>query len=331
MLKRKFISLFTALTLTALLVSCDSTTTTRPISTADSTTANASEAGQLNDDPNASLDDEGETSVEASNNLSTDESASIDESASAGLATIDSVVIVDQDAVKITAQSLVDDSIWGPGIKLLIENDSETDIVVSAQYLIVNNYMIPDLFSNTVAAGKKANETLHLSSSSLEEAGIESIGEIAFALRVYDDATWDDIFRTEEIVIQTSAYDPSSFTPLNSGKTLLDSDGVRIFGRQLIVDSIWGTSVQLFIENNRDHAVSISADDFSINGFMVTSLFSSELQPGRYALDEITIFDSDLEENGIETVEDIEMIFRIRHADSYDLIHESPVVRFSVE
>ena len=36
--------------------------------------------------------------------------------------------------------------------------------------------------------------------------------------------------------------------------------------------------------------------------------------------------------NGLyETVEDVEMIFRIRHTDSYELIHESPVVSFSVE
>ena len=78
--------------------------------------------------------------------------------------------------MKVTATEYVVDSFWGDGIKLLIENNGASDIGIGCTALIVNDYMISDLFSTTVAAGKKANETLYLSNSGLQAAGIENVG-----------------------------------------------------------------------------------------------------------------------------------------------------------
>ena len=43
------------------------------------------------------------------------------------------------------------DSIWGDGIKLLVENNSAKDYTRGCDALIVNDYMITDLFSADVA------------------------------------------------------------------------------------------------------------------------------------------------------------------------------------
>lgn len=61
--------------------------------------------------------------------------------------TIEEQVLVEQDGIKITALEMTEDSIWGEGVKLLIENDSDKNIGVGCNALIVNNYMITDLFS----------------------------------------------------------------------------------------------------------------------------------------------------------------------------------------
>lgn len=68
---------------------------------------------------------------------------------------INEQVLVDQDGIKITATEYVTDSIWGDGIKLLVENNSAKDYTIGCDALIVNDYMITDLFSADVAAGKK--------------------------------------------------------------------------------------------------------------------------------------------------------------------------------
>ena len=83
----------------------------------------------------------------------------------ASVPTIEEQVLIDTNGIKITAKEYLTDKIWGDGIKLLIENSSDTDYTVGCDALIVNDYMITDLFSSKVAAGKNANETMYLSSS----------------------------------------------------------------------------------------------------------------------------------------------------------------------
>ena len=70
--------------------------------------------------------------------------------------TIEEQVLVEQDGIKITATEMTEDSFWGQGVMLLIENDSDKNISVGCKALIINDYMITDLFSTSVAAGKKA-------------------------------------------------------------------------------------------------------------------------------------------------------------------------------
>ena len=120
---------------------------------------------------------------------------------------IDEQELVNQDGIKITAKEYVTDSIWGEGIKVLIENDTSVDITVGCRALIVNDYMITDLFSESVSAGKKSNETIYLSSDALKAAGIETVGQIEVYFYVYETESWDEMFETDCVTIKTSAYE----------------------------------------------------------------------------------------------------------------------------
>ncbi len=63
---------------------------------------------------------------------------------------------------------------------------TSSDIGVGCDALIVNDYMITDLFSATVAAGKKANEVMYLLSSELRAAGIENVGQIEIYMHTFE-------------------------------------------------------------------------------------------------------------------------------------------------
>lgn len=244
--------------------------------------------------------------------------------------TIDEQVLVEQDGVKITATEYVTDSIWGDGIKLLIENDSDSDYTVGCDALIVNDYMITDLFVSEIAAGKKANETMYLSSSGLKAAGIDNVGKVEMYFHAYN-SDWDYIFKEAYAEIQTSAYASMDTTPNDAGMELYNENGVKIVGKTVDEGSFWGTAVLLYCENTSGKNVGISVDDMSINGFMMSPFFSTTVYDGKKSIDEITIFSSDLEANGIESIDEVELKFHIYNSETYDTIADSDPITFSAK
>jgi hypothetical protein len=300
---KKIVVMIMALSLMLSLCACSGSSTQKPISTDDgsqqTSTSGQPAAPQESDAPE-------ETAV-----------------------SIENAVLLEQDGLVITAKELVDDSIWGMGVKVLVENNSEKNLGVQCNSIIVNNYMITDLFSCSVAAGKKSNETIYLSSSGLEAAGITTISDIVISFHVFDSDSYSTLFDTEEIEIKTSAYGTVEQVVMDDGKELFNQDGIRIVGRFVEEDSFWGAGVLLFIENGYGENIIVQCDNMSINGFMVTPFFSCTVNNGRMALSDITIMSSDLEENEIETVEDIELVFKIINPDTYQTIVETEPIAFS--
>ncbi len=280
----------------------------------------------------------GSSSSEPRDIVTDDQSASSDdktenseEQEAAAEVTIEEQVLFEQDGIKVTATAYESDSIWGDDIKLLVENDSDQDVTVGSTALIVNNYMITDLFSATVAAGKKSNEKLSLSTTGLKAAGIDAVGLVEVYFHVYNADTWDDLFTTDCIAIKTSAYDTMDTTVDDSGAELYNEGGIRIIGKTVDEDSFWGTAILLYIENNSGRNVGISVDDMSINGFMMTPLFSKQVYDGKMAYEDIDILSSELEENGIESIEEVELKFHIFDSDTYETITDSDSITFSAK
>lgn len=191
--------------------------------------------------------------------------------------------------------------------------------------------MITDLFASEVAAGKKANEVMYLSSSQLKAAGINAVGQIEIYFHVYDSESWDTLFDTECITVQTSRYASMDTIPDDVGTELYNGDGIRIVGKTVDEDSFWGTAILLYCENNSGKNVGISVEEMSINGLMMNPLYSTTIYDGKMSIDEITIFSSDQEENGIEKIEEVELKFHIYDADTYGTITDSDPITFSVQ
>lgn len=269
-------------------------------------------------------------SVFTSSADSSDSISKEDDSAVSADITIEEQVLVDQDNIVITAKEYVSDSIWGDGIKVLLENNSDKDVTVSCNALIVNDYMITDLFVSEIASGKKANDTLYLSSSELEAAGIDTVGKIEIYFHVYDSSSYENIFDSDCVTIQTSEYANMDTTPNDAGTELYNEGGLRIIGKAVDENSFWGTAVLLYCENTSGDNVGISVDDMSVNGFMMSPFFSTIVYSGKKSIDDITIFSSDLEENGIEEIEEVELKFHIYNADTYNTITDTDPIVFSV-
>lgn len=243
---------------------------------------------------------------------------------------IEEQTLLEQDGLKISAAEWVEDE-EGSGIKLLAENTSGKDLTLKCNALIVNNYMIPTRFSSSVAAGEKAAETLYISSSELQAAEIDSIGQIELYFHVYDAYNYLTVFDSDCVTIKTSEYDSMDVKVLDDGKELLNQDGIKIIGKYVDENSSWGTAVLLYIENKSGKNIGIDCDTLSVNGFMVTPIFTSEVYNDKMAVAGITIVSSDLEDNGIEKVEEVEMQFEIYELGTFSPIINTDPLSFSAK
>ena len=216
------------------------------------------------------------------------------------------------------------------GIKLLVENNSAKDYTIGCDALIVNDYMITDLFSADVAAGKKSNEVMYLSSTELKAAGIDTVGQIEMYFHAYD-SNWDNLFKNVYSKLETSEFANMDTTPNDEGQELYNANGVRIVGKTVDENSFWGTAILLYIENTSGQNVGINVDNMSINGYMMTPLFSTTVYDGKKSIDDITIMSSDLEANGITSVDQVELKFHIYNAESYDTIADSDAITFTAQ
>lgn len=245
--------------------------------------------------------------------------------------TIEEKVLMKKKGIVITAKEYVTDSIWGDGIKLLLENKSDNTVTVSCEALIVNNYMITDLFASEVAPGKKSNEVMYLSSSELKAAGIDSVGQVEIYFNVYDSASFDTVCKSDCVKIKTSQFANMDTKPDDMGTELYNAKGVRIVGKTVDENSFWGKAILLYCENTSGKNIGISVEEMSINGFMMNPFFTTTVYDGKMSLDEITVFSNELEENGVKEIEDVELKFHIYNADSYNTIADTKPISFSAK
>ena len=68
----------------------------------------------------------------------------------------------------------------------------------------VNGFMCDPFWATSVAAGKKANESISFSENDLEKNNIESVEEIVFTLRIYDSNNW----LAEDVLEETFTIKP---------------------------------------------------------------------------------------------------------------------------
>lgn len=244
-------------------------------------------------------------------------------------ANITETVILDKEGIKVTAKSISYDSWSGPEIKVLVENNSSENVTIQARKFSINGIMIDPTFSAEVNAGKKANDTIAISSSELEAAQISTIKDIEFGLDVFNSDSWNDIFKQEGIKLETNAKDYVQKYNTD-GKLVVDQNNIKIYVlKKDDKDSFWGAEIYVYIENNSSQDITVQARDVSIDGFMIDPTFSSDVSAGKKAYDTITFHESDLKDNDITDIKEIELKFDVFNADSWNDIFKTDTKKIS--
>lgn len=237
--------------------------------------------------------------------------------------TFDNTVLVDEAGVKITATAIDTEALFGPEIKVLVENNSGKDLTFSTGCIAVNGCMVSGLFVVDVVDGKKANESITLMSSDLEKYGIEVIADLSISFEIYETETYEDYLITEQLRFSTMEGGYKQSVDVSEYEVLYDANGFRIVAIDLVNDDFLGEVVRIYMENNTDKLVEFDVEDTSVNGFMVNGTLITEVLPGTCALDYILFFDTEFQENNIETIENLELKFTIMDAETWDTLAES--------
>lgn len=240
---------------------------------------------------------------------------------------ISETVLVDEAGVKVTAKSLEYGGLFGPELKLLVENNSGKDLTFQSRNASVNGYMVETMMSIDVADGKKANDSLTFMDSDLESSGIETIADMEFSLHIFTAEDWEDYLNTPLISLKTTAAASYEYTFDDSGELLYSGDEIKIVSKGFSEDrSLFGPSIVVYIENNSGKDITVQTRNVSINGFMTEAIFSSDVLTGKRAVDAITFLSSDLEENGITGFDEVELSFHIFESAGWNTIVDTDII-----
>ena len=263
-------------------------------------------------------------STDSSNSNTADTEATVEventtQATQAGV-TVEETVLLEQDGIKITATGM-DDGLLGTELKLLIENDSSTNLTFQARNASVNGYMVDTMMSEDVAAGKKSNTSLTFSTSGLKDCGIDTIANMEFSFHIFTTDGWDDFLDSDIISLDTSAAGSYTQNYDDSGEVFYDKDGIKIIGKGLSSnDSFFGPGLIVYIENNSSKNFTVQVRDTSVNGFMIDTSMSEDVIVGKKAITAVTFFSSSLDENGITDITSIETSFHVFDMESWDTI-----------
>ena len=111
-------------------------------------------------------------------------------------------VLVEANGVKIVGKGLsADDSFWGPGVILYIENNSDKNITIQTRDVSVNGFMVETIMSEEIVAGKKAMSAVQFLSTDLESNSITDITDVELYFHIFDTESWDTVFDSDVIAI----------------------------------------------------------------------------------------------------------------------------------
>ena len=238
--------------------------------------------------------------------------------------TLQDVTLIDSEFCTVKIVKAEADLIWGFQLKVFCENKTEDkNLMFSVDDVSVNGYMMDPFWADSAAPGKKTNSDMSFGTSSFKECGIETADEISFILRVHDADDWmAENYHNEPFTLYPTGKTQAEITyperrTATSEKVIVDNDALTFVILESEDDSIWGYSLNCYLENKSDKSLTFSVDDVSVNGFMIDPFWASTVLPGKRNYSSMSFSDSEFEENGIEEVEKVEFTLRVYDANNW--------------
>lgn len=229
------------------------------------------------------------------------------------------VVVVDNEECKVVITEIEPDHLFGYTLHTTLENKSkEKTYMYTLESASINGVQSETIFASEVAPGKKANEDICFMDETLKEA-IKDYSDIYLTFKVYDSNDWSaDPVAYESVHVYPYGKEKATTyvrEPQDSDQVLIDNEYATVVVTGYEQNDIWGYQIHLYVTNKTDTTAMFSADNLSINGYMLDALAAESVIPHTSAFTTISCFNDELEKNKITEVEDIEFTLRIYNYD----------------
>ena len=234
---------------------------------------------------------------------------------------IEEALIYEGAGVTVTVKGM-EEGWLGTDIKLLVENSSDRNIVLTGNNFVVNGVTLSGYLYIDAAAGKKANGTLTLYSDSLDVAGISQIGYVTTCdAQIYDSDSYETLTEVSMEIVTSLGRDYVQELD-DSGEVLFESNGVQVIAK-VMADEFYGKSLLLLVKNNSGRTVNVQAENVSVNGFTVDAWMYDLVWADTLRFCDLDLWNSGLEENGITEIQDISFTISIIDPNSFNTIAKS--------
>lgn len=195
-------------------------------------------------------------------------------------------------------------------INLGVKNDREHAITVTTANLSINGLMSTEAMILTLAAGEEKDSYIQISNQWFGEMNIETIKEIEFVIKVYDESN-DEIAKSDILRIKTDA--PWSYKQkyMEEGYVIYDEKEITLSVVEMKKSKLSNDKELVFyVENKTDKAISIMSSDVAVNGTPVEPLFVISVGAKKKAVDSMLFYEKDLNDLGITDIKFVRAAFK---------------------
>lgn len=235
---------------------------------------------------------------------------------------IENEIVYDMNGIKITTVGFNESGMWGPEIKMIIENSTEKDLVFSGYDYVVNGITLEGSAHIAVNAGTKAAGSIFLLESELKTAGIKNIATVAaYDFSAYDADTYN-VIHNISFEIHTSIADTYKQAIPPHENILFQQDGITIspYG---MAETLMYQSIVLMVTNEYGEDILVSSDKASVNGFTVSTYAGDEIYKNTVRFWRIDIPNHYLKDCGIDSIEKATFSLEIRDVGLNKVIAET--------
>ena len=215
-------------------------------------------------------------------------------------------------------------------INMSIKNDREETVTVSTADLSINGLMSTEAMILTLSAGEEKDSYIQISNQWLGEMNIETIKNIEFLIKVYDEQN-NEIAKSEVLRIKTDAPWTYKQKYRDDGYKIYDHKGITISVLEMKKSALSNdTELVLYAQNNTDKAISVMCSDVSVNGTPVEPLFVMSIGAKKKAVDSMLFYESDLEQLKITDVKIIRASFKAFN-ENLETVFETDIIEVPVK
>lgn len=217
--------------------------------------------------------------------------------------TIEEQILLEEDGITVTATEveLGDVSRAGGTVAISVNNTTDKDYYISANFVVVNGYMAAAQVHPESGDSFGPGETtgfIEILPMKLKYANVENIGEIVFGNILVKEMELQEMpnldgemeevlmpveepsYAVENCVVKTSAYDEAAIAVMPEGEVVYDKDGMQVVKVAADEeDQAFGITELFFVKNDTDKPMMFHSYNYSFNGTAVDEMMLAMTYP----------------------------------------------------